>query len=112
MNTRKMRIAMMAFACFATFVGEPLALIGPASAQSNSARSRQCSEQAESYANRNTRRTTAAGAVTGAAVGGVARGNRSSMGRGALIGGGAGLVHGSSRWQTYYNRGYNACMGR
>ena len=108
MNIRKATITILAAASLATFANGPVAVIGPASASS----SRLCSEQAENYANRNTRRSTATGAVAGAAVGGVARGNRSSMGRGALIGGGAGLVRSSSQWQTYYNRAYRACMSR
>jgi hypothetical protein len=112
MNIRKVTVTILAAAGLATFVSEPLSLIGPASATTNPAHSRQCSQQAENYANRNTRRSTATGAVAGAAVGGVARGNRSGMGRGALIGGGAGLVRSSGQWQTYYNRAYRACMGR
>src|SRR4051812_28560440 len=59
-------------------------------------RSRYCSMQAQRYADRNARRTTGAGALTGAAIGGIASGSRSNTarnaGRGALIGGGAGLV--------------------
>lgn len=73
-------------------------------------RSNYCANRARRYADRNTRRTTAAGAVTGTAVGGVAGGNRRNAGRGALIGGGAGLVHSSARWNSIYDRYYRNCV--
>jgi hypothetical protein len=50
------------------------------------------------------------GAVTGATIGGISRGRNSSMGRGALIGGGAGLIHGSSRWNSLYHSYYRNCV--
>jgi hypothetical protein len=76
---------------------------------SSNSRSAQCSVEAERYANQRARRRTAAAAAGGAAIGGISGGN---AGRGALIGGGAGLLQSNSRWQTYYNRSYNNCINR
>lgn len=73
-------------------------------------RSSYCSNRAERYANRHTRRTTAAGALTGAAVGNVVGGNRRNTGRGALVGGSAGLLRSNSQWRTQYDRYYRQCM--
>lgn len=73
-------------------------------------RSSYCSTRAERYANRHTRRTTAAGALTGAAVGNIAGNSRRSTGRGALVGGSAGLLQSNSRWRAQYDRYYRECM--
>jgi len=73
-------------------------------------RSSYCSNRAERHANRQTRRTTAAGALTGAAVGNVAGNSRRNTGRGALVGGSAGLLHSNSQWRTQYDRYYRQCM--
>jgi hypothetical protein len=35
-----------------------------------------------------------------------------NAGRGALIGGGAGLISSGGRWQTYYNYAYRNCVRR
>jgi len=75
---------------------------------SSVSRSSQCSVEAERYANQRARRRTAATAAGGAAIGGIS----GNAGRGALIGGGAGLLQSNSRWQTYYNRSYNNCINR
>ena len=37
---------------------------------------------------------------------------RRNAGRGALIGGGAGLLASTSRWQVYYNYSYRNCVRR
>ena len=80
------------------------------------AQSAECSRRARRYADRHTTRrnlrNTAAGAIGGAAVGGVAGRSGGSVGTGALIGGGAGVVHSATtnRWQTLYNRRYSACI--
>ncbi len=73
-------------------------------------RSSYCSTRAERYANRHARRTTAAGALTGAAVGSVAGNSRRATGRGALVGGSAGLLQSNSRWRAQYDRYYRECM--
>lgn len=73
-------------------------------------RSSYCSTRAERHANRQTRRTTAAGALTGATVGNIAGNSRRATGRGALVGGSAGLLHSNSRWRTQYDRYYRDCM--
>lgn len=65
---------------------------------------------AERYANWHMRRTTAAGALTGAAVGNIAGNNRRSTGRGALVGGSAGLLQSNSRWRNQYDRYDGQCM--
>ena len=110
------RLAVIGLAVFALWAGDLPVSPGPAEAHSSrnwsqAERSRYCSAQAQRYADRRTRRTTAAGALTGAAVGSMANNNRSrNAGRGALIGGSAGLVRSNSRWTSYYNRYYRNCI--
>jgi hypothetical protein len=77
--------------------------------------SRTCSAQAERYAERNFRRTTAGGALLGAGVGSAVGRNRNvsrNATRGALIGGGAGMMRSNSQWMALYNRAYRNCMDR
>ena len=78
----------------------------------STSRSQQCSKEAERYANRRTGGTTLRGAAVGGAVGGLIGGNRRGVGRGALVGGGAGLVQSNSQWQTFYGRSYRQCINR
>ena len=78
----------------------------------SASRSQECSREAERYADRNARRQTATNAAIGGAIGGIAGGSGRSAGRGALIGGGVGLYQANTRWRTYYNRRYNACINR
>lgn len=119
MQISKTRIAMIALALFALGVGAIPPAITPAEAHSSrnwtqSQRSNYCSTRAERHANRHVRRTTAAGALTGAGIGSITSGSRRNAsrnaGRGALIGGGAGLLTSNSRWTSYYNRYYRNCV--
>lgn len=105
---------MFGLALFILPAGGLLAVTSPAEAHSSrnwsqAERSCYCSAQAQRHADRHTRRTTAAGALTGAAVGGMVGSNRNT-GRGALVGGGAGLVRSNSRWTSYYNRYCRNCI--
>lgn len=93
------------------------AIISTAEAQSRNQAptSRSCSEQAERYADRNFRRTTAGGALLGAGVGSAVGRNSNvsrNAARGALIGGGAGMLRSNSQWRTLYDRAYRDCMRR
>lgn len=110
MNWRKkIQLAIAVLTLAAACGPGPLSVVNEASARSSS-RSHYCSMRARSYADRHTGRSTAVGAVTGATIGGISRGRNSSMGRGALIGGGAGLIHGSSRWNSLYHSYYRNCV--
>ena len=110
---------------FALFLGlgDAAPTLGPTSLEARTnqnfttpAWSAECSRRARRHADRHTTRrnvrNTAAGAIAGGAIGGVAGQSGSSVGTGALIGGGAGVVHSATtnRWQTLYNRRYLACI--
>jgi hypothetical protein len=108
---------LTAFALLALVAGGISALNSSVDARTNNnwastERSQRCSREARQHADRNARRRTATGAATGAAIGGIAGGSRRNAGRGALIGGGAGLLTSNSRWQSLYNRRYHECINR
>jgi hypothetical protein len=80
------------------------------------ARSAECSRRARRHADRNATRhslrNAGRGAIGGAALGGLAGGSRRNAATGGLIGGGLGMVYGTTtnRWQSLYNRRYSACI--
>jgi len=92
MHRSAIRISMISIAVCASAMFTVPDFASPVEASSVSdQRSRQCSAEARRWADRHTRQRTAAG---------------------ALIGGGAGLISGGGRWQTYYNYAYRNCVRR
>lgn len=103
-------LAVFALSGYMTFTSE-----AEAQSRNQAPTSRSCSEQAERYADRNFRRTTAGGALLGAGVGSAVGRNSNvsrNAARGALIGGGAGMLRSNSQWRTLYDRAYRDCMRR
>jgi len=111
MGIRIAAVAVLAAGCFTFGVGGSAVEARTNNNWASAQRSQQCSQDAERYANRHAGRSTVGGAAGGAAIGAIAgRGRRRNITNGALIGGGAGMLHSNSRWNTFYNRRYRQCI--
>jgi len=94
-----------------------MALIAPVAAEAAS-RSQYCKSEARRYADGKVAENVVGGAAVGALLGagvGAVVGGHHSVGTGAAIGAGVGatggVARGSSRWNRYYWKRYNRCMG-